>query len=119
MDSHVPRAVVRGVRVACNCEINHIAGWQGGIFRNAEDDQILRATRENDLMLVTGDVGTIPAAVHGSLEEGEPTGFVAVIPGGVLQGKDIGAIVRGLVDLCGRLAEVEAAYPVVYLQPPR
>lgn len=65
LDSHVPKAVVDGVRsLRPDCVIEHLAWWREGEYRSAGDEAILVAARAANLVLVTYDRDTIPAIVY-------------------------------------------------------
>jgi hypothetical protein len=113
----LPLAVVEGVRAACTCEIYHLSRWHDGALRTARDEDILTVARESELAVVTGDVGTIPATAYRWMREDEPPGLVVFVPSRMLRSRDVGGLVRALVELCPRLAQLDPAYPVVYLRP--
>ncbi len=116
LDAHVPAAVAEGVRVVRpGCEIEHLARWRGGRYREESDDIILRACRADDLALVTYDVGTIPALLHRWIAEARSIPPVVLIPAARIGPRGIGAITRSLVALYDDASPFDSAYPVVYL----
>jgi hypothetical protein len=119
LDAHVPAAVADGVRaIRPDCRIEHLSYWRGGVLRNALDEHILVATRNANLVLVTYDVGTIPAILRRWLAERRPIPGTALISTRAIAQNDVGGIVRAIVGLFDEPAVLDPAYPVVYLRPP-
>jgi hypothetical protein len=120
LDSNVTSALVSSVRrVAPTCEIVHLADWRGGGFLHARDAEIIEKAREDDLILVTHDVATIPRLVRRWIIEGRSLAGVAVITTHPGRGADIGGLARALGDLYDHAERLDPSYPVVYLQPLR
>ena len=118
LDAHVPVAVLDGVRAARpSCRVEHLAQWREGSFRSAIDEDILIAAHGANLVLVTYDVGTIPAILHRWLAEGRPAAGVALIPARTIAQNDVGGIVQAVVQLYDEPSTLDPAYPVVYLRP--
>lgn len=116
LDAHVPAAVADAVRAARGtCHIEHLARWRDGGFRQAPDAAIMLASLSDDLALVTYDVGTIPALLHGWMSEGRPIPPVVLISVENISPRDIGSITRALVDLYDDESPFEPDYPIVYL----
>lgn len=93
-----------------------MAHWHHGRLRQARDEDILIAALEADLLLVSYDVGTIPAIVHDWLAEGRSSPQVALIHSHAIRQQDIGGIVAGIIALYDGFLSFDQGYPILYMR---
>jgi len=71
LDAHVPADVADAVlKLRSSWSVEHVSSWQGGVWRNAEDDLLLEACHEDRRVLVSKDRRTLPGYVALRASEG-------------------------------------------------
>jgi predicted nuclease of predicted toxin-antitoxin system len=120
LDVHIPLAVAAALRrLVPEAEIQHVARWHAGALRTAEDEPILLAAAEANLILVTHDIRTVHPLANRWVAEGRTFPGVVFVRATGASARDIGGVAAALADLYGHLELLDPAYPVVYLQPSR
>ena len=71
--------------------------WRGGSFVGQPDIRILRAAREESLVLVTYDLKTIPALLSELAAEKEDQAGVLFVDDDSIRSNDYGGILRALL----------------------
>jgi hypothetical protein len=98
LDAHLSEALATaGRRLAGQAFFTGLGTWQRGIYRQAPDADILRASAAAELVFVTHDKRTIPPLLRRLAQAGEDHGGLVLIP--TLLRHSPGAVARKLVDL--------------------
>ena len=72
LDSHVPAGVAAALlKLQSSWSVEHVSSWQGGVWRNADDDLVLDACHEDRRVLVSKDRRTLPGWVALRASEGK------------------------------------------------
>ena len=72
LDSHVPAGVAAAVlKLQSSWSVEHVSSWQGGGWRNADDDLVLDACHEDRRVVVSKDRRTLPGWVALRASEGK------------------------------------------------
>ena len=98
LDAHVPKAVGDGPRLR-GVEAVPVSDWRGGEMRTADDAALLRAAREDRLVLVTFDLRTIPPLLREWAESGQHHAVVVLVDDRTLRPAGVGPLVRALAAL--------------------
>jgi hypothetical protein len=117
LDSHVPKSLAAAVEsLAPDCVVVHLSQWRDGSLLHAADEEIIRAATEEDLVLVSYDLATIPETVSRMVDAGAHLTGVVLFSSPAEQGA-VGSLARPLVRLFSYPEHIDPAYPVVYLRP--
>lgn len=78
LDGHIKKAAGPALRRRCpGVEVVHIADWQGGLFRAAEDADILAACLKENRIFVTYDQRSVPGLLRRwAIEERSHAGVI-------------------------------------------
>ncbi len=95
-----------------------VQDWRGGAYRDADDEMILIAAREEGRVLVTFDLKTFPSRLREWAEVGDHHAGVLLISQKTFPPTDIGRLVRALLALITRMGDQDWTDRVVYLSAP-
>ena len=120
LDDHVKKATVGALQRRCpGLDVVHLAAWQAGAYRTAEDELILRACFEEGRSLVSYDQRTIPDLLRRWAAEERPHAGVIFGDSNTVPANDPGAVARALAALVQEFSSSEMINTVLYLRPPR
>jgi hypothetical protein len=117
LDGHIKKAAGPVLqRRSSGLDVIHIANWRGGLFRTADDEDILVACAEENRVFVTYDLRTIPGLLRRwALEERSHAGVIfgdrASVPP-----NDPGAVASALLSLFRDLREANMTNVVRFLR---
>jgi len=107
LDAHIKKAAVAALtRRVPSIDVVHLADWRGGIFRGADDAEILRACFEEDRVLVTYDQRTIPRLLRLWAEEERPHAGVVFGDQQSVPANQPGVVAAALAKLLAQLDEM-------------
>ena len=115
LDEHVSPAVAEGLRQT-GLDAVALRAWLGGRYLEAPDEAILAEAAREIRVLVTYDQRTIPPLLKLWAEAGRGHAGVVFVDHRGIPPKDIGGLVRALVELDERLGALDWADRVVFLQ---
>lgn len=117
LDSHVAKSLAAAVQtLAPGCVVVHLSQWRNGSLLHAADEEIIRAASEEDLVLVSYDLATIPDTVSRMTAAGISLAGIVLFSSPAEQGA-VGSLARPLARLFSNPENIDPAYPVVYLRP--
>jgi hypothetical protein len=117
LDAHIKKAAVSALEGRCpGVDAVHIADWHGGVFRTAEDPEILMTCFEEERVLVTYDQRTIPNLLRRWAAEERSHAGVIFGDSGSVPGNDPGAIAEALSALIGEVSGSDMTNVVRYLR---
>ena len=117
LDGHITKAAAPALQRRCPAvEVVHIADWQGGMFRTAEDADILNACYKENRIFVTYDQRTIPGLLRRWAAEERPHAGVIFGDQDSVPANDAGAVAAALWRLIEELSETDLTNVVRYLQ---
>lgn len=117
LDGHIKKAAGPALERRCpGAEVVHIADWQGGLFRTAEDPDILMACFRERRVFVTYDQRTIPGLLRRWAMEERPHAGVIFGDSDSVPGNDPGAVAGALSALMEELSGADMTNIVRYLR---
>lgn len=117
LDVHVPRAVAEALRRRLpDLDVQHLSDWRGGVFRAADDAQILTACFDEGRTWVTMDKATVPVLLLRWAEEGRPHAGVIIATRRRMPSHAPGAAAQSLARLVSEIGEADATNLIRYLQ---
>ena len=120
LDGHIKKASVPALqRRSLGLDVAHIADWQGGAFRTAEDAEVVAACFEEGRVFVTYDQRTIPGLLRRWAEEERPHSGVIFGDNNTVPANDPGALARALAMLIEKMRGSDMTNVVRYLRPAR
>ena len=120
LDIHISKATVAALQSNFpRIDVAHIADWRGGVFRSADDADILAACFEEERVLVTYDQRTIPSLLRLWATEERPHAGVIFGDANTVAPGNPGAVARALAVLIREMAGCEKTNMVRYLRPAR
>jgi len=115
LDSHLP-AVLAARLEAGEMDAESLAGWQGGAYVDASDEELLSAAAVDGRVLVTHDCHTIPLLLKEWAEMGRAQGGVVLVDERTLRPSDVGGLLAALMELARRLGDADWRDRAVYLR---
>ena len=98
LDSHVPAGVAAAVlKLQSSWSVEHVSFWQGGVWRNADDDLVLDACHGDRRVLVAKDRRTLPGWVALRASEGKDHAGILFYDEERLPARAIGTLARAIV----------------------
>ena len=98
LDAHVPADVADAVlKLRSSWSVEHVSSWQGGVWRNAEDDLLLEACHEDRRVLVSKDRRTLPGYVALRASEGRDHAGILFYDEERFPARAIGMLARAIV----------------------
>jgi hypothetical protein len=117
LDGHIKKAAIQALhRLNPGCEVSHIADWQGGALRTAEDADILAACFEDGRILVTYDQRTIPGLLRRWAAEERSHAGVIFGDHDSVPPSDPGAVAEALSTIIVEVSETDMTNGVRYLR---
>jgi hypothetical protein len=115
-ETHMPGALVPAPH---HHTIDTVAlqNWQGGAYRDADDATILAAAYQDERVLLTFDLKTIPACLRAWAAAGNHHAGVILVSQKTFLPNDVGSLLRTLVHLAGVSPSQDWLDRVVYLGP--
>jgi len=119
LDGHIKKAAGAALQRRCpGAEVIHIADWQGGWFRTAEDADILMACFRENRVLVTYDQRTVPGLLRRWAMEDRPHAGVIFGDNHSVPANDAGAVAAALASLIQEASGWDMANAVRYVRRP-
>lgn len=118
LDSHITRAVASAWQRRWRLDVLHIADWRGGLYRAADDGEVLAACFDEGRVFVTYDQQTIPVLLRRWAEEEKPHAGVIFGDLNTVPPNRVGVVVRGLTALVEELSGSDMTNVVRYLRSP-
>jgi len=98
LDAHVPADVAAAVlKLRSSWSAEHLSSWQGGVWRNAEDDLLLEACHKDRRVLVSKDRRTLPGYVALRASEGKDHAGILFYDEERFPARAIGMLARAIV----------------------
>jgi hypothetical protein len=97
LDHHVPPKVAEALWGQGH-DVVALTEWRGGAYRHVPDDVLLLLAREEQRVLVTFDVNTLPAIAREFVEDGVDHAGVVLVSNRTIAQNDVGPLVRALVQ---------------------
>ena len=120
LDSHIKKAAVTALERRCpELHVLHIADWRGGVFRTADDADILIACAEEGRVFVTYDQRTIPGLLRRWAAEDRSHAGVIFGDSDSVPANDPGAVAVALSALVKELGGSDMTDVVRYLRRQR
>jgi predicted nuclease of predicted toxin-antitoxin system len=113
-ETHVPGALVQQLRLR-GIDAIALQEWQGGAYRNADDETILAAAYADQRILVTFDRMTFPSRLKALAEVGDHHAGVILVSDKTLPPTDIGGLLRTLVRVLDIYGDQGWENRVIYL----
>ncbi len=118
LDEHIsPRVAVEMRAHQPDCQAVSVRDWQGGAYRQSQDEEILAAAVVPHLTLVTYDQRTIAPMLMTWYQLGRTHAGVIFVDQHSIAPNDIGGLVRALIRLQNREGELDWDDRVIYLRP--
>lgn len=95
LDGHMPLAVAKQLRAEGH-DVEALPEWQGGVYREKRDDEILRAARVEERVFITYDRRTIPNTLTHWAETGEHHAGLVFVDDKTVRSSDVGGLLRSL-----------------------
>lgn len=115
LDEHISPAVAGQLR-ARGVDALPIRDWRGGGYRGASDEHLLTAAVQDERVLVTFDLRTIPTLLKEWAETDRHHAGVVLVDQRTVRPPDVGGLVRALATLATTQAVAEWADVVVFLE---
>jgi hypothetical protein len=120
LDGHIKKAAGRTLQRRCpGIEAVHISDWQGGLFRTADDLDILMACYEENRILVTYDQRTVPGLLRRWAAAERAHAGVIFGDADSVPPSDPGAVAAALSALIQEVSGTDLTNVVRYLRRPR
>jgi hypothetical protein len=117
LDGHIKKATIPALRSRCpGVDAIHIADWREGIFRTAEDSEILQACLEEARIFVTYDLRTIPNLLRRWAAEDRSHAGVIFGDGHSVPPNDPAAIATALATILKEISTSEMTNVIRYLR---
>lgn len=118
LDEHIsPSVASEARRHRPDCEIAALRDWQGGAYFHERDDgQILERALEAGFTLVTRDESTITPLLATWEAEGRIHGGVIFVDRRTITERDVGGLVRAVIQLWDQQRDEDWQRRVVYLR---
>jgi len=118
LDAHISPDVARDLANQ-GIEAVSMQSWRGGVYLEDQDEAILNAAFEDDRVLVTYDVRTIPKIIQRWGEsQMDHAGVIFVDRGSIPQG-DRGMLLRGILEVLPDWSGFDWRNRSLYLPRPR
>lgn len=120
LDGHIKKAAGPALQRRCpDVEVVHIADWRAGVFRTADDADILVGCLEEGRVLVTYDQRTIPSLLRRWAAEDRSHPGVIFGDSDSVPASDAGAVAAALSALIQEVIGLDMTNVVRYLRRPR
>jgi len=120
LDVHNSKAAMAALQQRCpGLDVAHIADWQGGTYRAAEDGAALAACFDDDRVFVTYDQRTVPGLLRIWAAEERPHAGVFFGDNNTVPAGHAGAVAKSLAFLAEEIAGLETTNVVRFLRPGR
>jgi hypothetical protein len=117
LDVHIQKATVPALQRRCpTADIAHISEWKGGLFRTADDADILLACFSDNRVLVTYDQRTIPGLLRRWAAEERHHAGVIFGDSNSVPANDPGAVAAALSVLMQSMSGSDTTNVVRYLR---
>ena len=116
LDEHISPEVAIGLGRRRSIVVHCMAGWENGGFLGLDDATFLAKAAALGLTLVTYDRRTIPPLLRAWAQEGQSHGGVIFIDEKTLAPRDIGGLVRALLELHVQTAHWDWTHRVCVLR---
>jgi hypothetical protein len=119
LDGHIKKAAVPALQSRClGLEVIHISDWQGGLFRTADDQEILTTCFQENRVFVTYDQRTVPGLLRRWAAEERSHAGVIFGDSDSVPANNPGAVAAALSDFIQELSESDLTNVVRYLRRP-
>jgi len=119
LDGHIKKAVVPALqRRRPGVDVFHIADWQDGLYRAAEDADILQACFAESRVLVTYDQRTISGLLRRWAADERPHAGVIFGDNDSVPANDPGGVAAALSDFIQTASGLDMTNVVRYLRRP-
>ncbi|MCL4371672.1 MAG: DUF5615 family PIN-like protein [Chloroflexi bacterium] len=115
LDSHVARALAEQLR-GHGIDAVALPEWNGGNYRNADDEKLLSLAHADRRVLVTFDCQTIPPLLKEIAETGQHHGGVVLVSSRTFRANDVGGLLHALLSLFGQRGDADWEDVAVYLR---
>lgn len=120
LDCHITKAVANTLqRRSRGLDVVHIADWRGGLYRAADDGDVLAACFDEGRILVTYDQQTIPVLLRRWAGEDKAHAGVIFGDANTVPPNRVGVVVSALAALVEELSDSDMTNVVRYLRAPR
>jgi len=117
LDGHIKKAACPALQRLCpGCEAVHISDWQGGLFRTSENEDILVACFEENRVLITYDLRTVPGLLRRWAAEERSHAGVIFADSDSVPASDPGAVATALSALIQEITGSDMTNVVRYLR---
>jgi predicted nuclease of predicted toxin-antitoxin system len=98
LDEHLPTALARALRAAGHDAVT-LAEWRNGEYLSTADESVLAAAYEEQRVLVSGDVHTIPGLLEALAANGRHHAGVILTSSRSIRTDDVRVLYNSLLEL--------------------
>lgn len=98
------------------CVVESILVFKNGSLRGSSDEELLEFCRKNKIVLVTGDLATIPALIKNWVDAGKHHQGIVFISSKTIRLSDSTRIAKGLVQIAEDYAKMDWTNQILFLK---